>query len=78
VVFQKNPLVAEGYFPGCPFFHFEFSPLKKSQGCTIEGFEKGKKEEKLEMARKMMKKGEPPEKISEYTGISRKEIEDLV
>jgi hypothetical protein len=29
------------------------------------------------MAKKMKKQGEPLEKISEYTGLSKEEIEDL-
>ena len=39
--------------------------------------EKIRKEEKFEMARKMNAKGEPIEKIIEYTGLSREEIEKL-
>jgi predicted transposase/invertase (TIGR01784 family) len=42
-----------------------------------EGKEIGIKEEKKEMAKKMKKKGEPLGKISEYTGLSKEEIEDL-
>jgi predicted transposase/invertase (TIGR01784 family) len=42
-----------------------------------EGKKIGIKEEKKEMAKKMKKKGEPLEKISEYTGLSKEEIEDL-
>jgi predicted transposase/invertase (TIGR01784 family) len=41
------------------------------------GVNKGKEEERLEMARKMKKKGEPLEKISEYTGLSKEELENL-
>ena len=42
-----------------------------------EGEKIGIKEEKKEMAKKMKKKGEPLENISEYTGLSKEEIEDL-
>ncbi|MCP5048217.1 MAG: Rpn family recombination-promoting nuclease/putative transposase, partial [bacterium] len=42
-----------------------------------KGMEKGKKEGKLEMAKMMKQDGEPIEKISKYTGLSKEEIEKL-
>jgi len=42
-----------------------------------EGLEKGRKEEKLENAFRMKKKGIPLETISEITGLSSEEIEGL-
>jgi DNA repair protein RadC len=42
-----------------------------------KGKEEGKKEKAIEMAKKMKKKGEPVETISEYTGLSKEEIEKI-
>jgi DNA repair protein RadC len=42
-----------------------------------KGREEGKKEGKIEIAKTMKKKGEPTERIAEYTGLSKKEIEKL-
>jgi len=42
-----------------------------------KGKREGKKEGKIEMAKLMKKKGEPIEKILEYTGLSEEEIEKL-
>ena len=42
-----------------------------------EGISKGKTEEKLKTANKMLKKGLPLEDILEITGLSEKEINDL-
>lgn len=42
-----------------------------------EGKIEGKVERNIEIALKMKKRGEPAEKISEYTGLSIKEIEKL-
>ena len=42
-----------------------------------EGITKGKTEEKLKTANKMLKKGIPLEDILEITGLSEKEINDL-
>ena len=39
--------------------------------------EKGKKEEKLEIAKGMKKDNEPIEKIMKYTGLSKAEIEKI-
>ncbi len=41
------------------------------------GMEKGLKKGKIQMAKTMKKKGEPIEKILEYTGLSKEEIEKL-
>ena len=60
--------------------------IEKGEKLGIEkgkklGIEKGKKEgeenKAKEMAEKMKQKGEPTEKISEYTGLSKEEIEKL-
>ena len=42
-----------------------------------DGITKGKTEEKLKTANKMLKKGIPLEDILEITGLSEKEINDL-
>ncbi len=42
-----------------------------------EGKEEGAKDKAIEMARVMKKGNEPIEKISAYTGLSKKEIENL-
>jgi len=42
-----------------------------------EGREEGEKNKAVEMARRMKKESEPAEKISTYTGLSKKEIKDL-
>jgi len=41
------------------------------------GIEKGKNERDKEIAKRMKEKGESIEKISEYTGLSKEEIEEL-
>lgn len=41
------------------------------------GIREGVKKERLDLAKKMKKKGEPLEKISEYTGLSKEELENL-
>ncbi|MGD2088566.1 MAG: hypothetical protein PVH61_20480 [Candidatus Aminicenantes bacterium] len=41
------------------------------------GIDKGKDEKTREMAKTMKKEGEPIEKISRYTGLSKEEIEKL-
>ncbi len=41
------------------------------------GIEQGKKEEKMELAKKMIKLGETNEKINLYTELSIEEIENL-
>ncbi len=45
--------------------------------AETEGRKKGRQEEKIEMAKVMKKEGEPVEKITKYTGLSKKEIEKL-
>jgi len=42
-----------------------------------EGLEKGAEEERIKMAKTMKKEGEPIDKISKYTGLSKEEIEKL-
>ena len=42
-----------------------------------EGLEQGRSDMKLSLARIMKSKGEPVEKIAEYTGLSAAEIEAL-
>ena len=42
-----------------------------------KGKKEGKKEEKIEIAKGMIKDNEPVEKISKYTGLTRKEIEKI-
>jgi predicted transposase/invertase (TIGR01784 family) len=42
-----------------------------------KGMEKGIEKRNKEIAKEMKKKGEPVEKISEYTGLSKREIEQL-
>jgi predicted transposase/invertase (TIGR01784 family) len=50
--------------------------MQKSEEIgEARGIEKGKFEEKKEMARLMKKEGEPLEKISKYTQLTIKEIE---
>jgi DNA repair protein RadC len=56
--------------------------LKEGKKIGLEkGMKKGRKEGKnvrsLEIAKKMKKKGESVETISEYTGLSKEEIEKL-
>ena len=41
------------------------------------GFDKGKDEKAREMAKIMKNEGEPIEKISRYTNLSKEEIEKL-
>jgi predicted transposase/invertase (TIGR01784 family) len=41
------------------------------------GLKKGKKEEKIEIARMMKKEGEPVDRIVRYTGLTPEEIENL-
>ena len=43
-----------------------------------EGLEQGRSDMKLSLARIMKSKGEPVEKIAEYTGLSAAEIEALM
>ena len=42
-----------------------------------KGMEKGIEKRNKEIAKEMKKKGEPVEKISGYTGLSKREIEQL-
>lgn len=42
-----------------------------------EALKIGKKEEKIEIAKEMIKAGEPIDKITKYTGLSKEEIEKL-
>ncbi len=44
---------------------------------VIIGEEKGKKKEKVEIARVMKKEGEPVDRIARYTGLTPEEIEKL-
>ena len=48
-----------------------------AETLKIEAEEKVRKDEKLEIARMMMKSNEPIEKIKLYTGLSEEEIEAL-
>jgi predicted transposase/invertase (TIGR01784 family) len=48
--------------------------LKKEKGKIRE---EAKEERSLEIAKKMKKKGETIETISEYTGLSKEEIENI-
>lgn len=43
-----------------------------------EGRKEGRKESMLVMAAKMLSEGEPWEKILNYTGITRKELDKLI
>ena len=43
-----------------------------------EGIKEGEKKRALVMAAKMLSEGEPREKILNYTGITRKELDKLV
>ena len=42
-----------------------------------KGMEKGKKEAAVNMAKTMLQEGEDKQKISKYTGLSKKEIEEI-
>jgi predicted transposase/invertase (TIGR01784 family) len=42
-----------------------------------QGIEEGSKEKQLEMAKKMLNKNEPIEKIIEFTGLTKEEIENI-
>ena len=42
-----------------------------------EGIEDGRKEEKIQIAKKMLKKGNSIEDIYDITGLSKEEIEEL-
>ncbi len=67
------------YVPG----YLEVERIKKEAERIGEergekrGLEKGRKETFKEMAKKMKMEGEPLEKISKYTGLSKEEIEKL-
>ena len=43
-----------------------------------QGLERGRNEERLQLIRKMMSRGMTPELISDLTGLSIEEIEDLL
>ena len=43
-----------------------------------EGIKEGEKKRALVMASKMLSEGEPHEKILNYTGITRKELDKLI
>lgn len=47
------------------------------KGAKLEGIEQGKKEEKLEIARKLKELGTAVENIAKVTGLSKKEIDSL-
>ncbi len=49
----------------------------KEDDARKEGIEEGMETEKIEMAALMKKEGEPLEKISKYTGLSKEEIQKL-
>jgi len=62
----------------------EYIPLwerdSHEEGIKIgvkQGVEEGGKKKAMEMAEVMKKEGEPVEKISKYTGLSKEEIEKL-
>ena len=48
----------------------------RSEGLE-QGLEQGRSDMKLSLARIMKSKGEPVEKIAEYTGLSAAEVEAL-
>ena len=47
------------------------------EGATEKGYAKGKADERIEIAKSMLADGESFEKISKYTGLSIKEIEEM-
>ena len=59
------------------FNTLDYAEKKGREEGIAEGLEKGRKEEKLENAFRMKKKGIPLETISEITGLSSEEIEGL-
>jgi DNA repair protein RadC len=59
------------YVPG-------FMEIERIKADALKiGEERGIKEGKLEMAKEMIKAGEPIDKITKYTGLSKEEIEKL-
>jgi hypothetical protein len=63
--------LSKKYVPG----YVQVEQLKKE--AQKIGEERGRKAEKIEMAKTMREEGESPEKISKYTGLSREEVEKL-
>jgi predicted transposase/invertase (TIGR01784 family) len=51
--------------------------MLKKRKLYEDGKEQGSKEEKISMAKKMLNKDEPIEKIIEFTGLTKEEIEKL-
>lgn len=60
------------------FLHDLATDIEEAHNKGVgEGVEKGKSEEKIEIARNMKKDGVPSEHISKYTGLSPEEIDRL-
>lgn len=58
-------------------FHYKSSILETENFLLEEKLEQAKKDKALEMAKIMKKNNEPIEKIIEYTGLTREEVEIL-
>ena len=58
-------------------YDYEFVQKKLMNSIKDEGYEKGKSDEKLEIAKKMLEKKSDIDFISECTGLSIEEINNL-
>lgn len=81
-VMNFSPIEREAYEEHLKWFRIEANTLKKAEAkAREEGIEigeaRGREEEKIEMARKMLTKGRPIEEITEFTGLTLEQIEKL-
>jgi predicted transposase/invertase (TIGR01784 family) len=76
----------EAYEDHLKWLRMEASTLKKAETTAeergeargrAEGRSEGKQKEKIEIAKKMIAKDKPVEEISEFTGLSKEEIEKI-
>ena len=58
-------------------YDYEFVQKKLMNSIKDEGYEKGKQDEKFEIAKKMLDDGFDVQIIIKYTGLSVDEINDL-
>ena len=69
-------LMDRNYKEGLELGRSEGLEQGRSEGLE-QGLEQGRSDMKLSLARVMKSKGEPVEKIAEYTGLSAAEVEAL-
>jgi len=68
----------EAYEDHLKWLRIEANSLKKAEEKGVaKGMEKGRKEEKLEIARNMLNESLPIEKIAALTGLTEKEVKNL-